>query len=175
MKKITLLALLTLAVGFSCYAQDNEVLDFFILTDMYCVNEKYSIDDKIGDLLPEETVIMWVTNDSLNIISAFIPDSVDTKKDILLALAKVKYIDCNLTKGKVIYVDDSPKLCAQGNIVSTFFKGSNAQYLIIEKLERKNPKDPYQYVCFTFCYKPVNGVWYLFQMFGKTLELKHKF
>lgn len=175
MKKITLIALLTIALGFGCFAQDNEVLDFFTLTNMYCVNEEHSIEDDIRPFFPKETVIMWASKDTLNIISAFIPDSVDSKKDVLLALAKVKYIDCNLTKSKIIYEDDSPKFCAQGKIASVFFKGSNAQYLIIEKLKGKNPKDPYQYVCFTLYYKPVNGRWYLLQMFGKTLELKHKF
>lgn len=175
MKKITLIALLTLAVGFGCFAQDDEVVDFFTLTEMYCVNEEHSIENNIARLFPNKKVIMWASNDTLNIISAFIPDSVDSKNDKLFALAKVKYIDCNLTKDEIIYEDDSPKLCAQGKITSVFFKGSNAQYLIVEKLKGRNPKDPYQYVCFTLYYKPVNGMWYLLQMYGKTLELKHKF
>ncbi len=175
MKNLTLAILLTLAVGFGSFAQDDDVVDFFILTEMYCVNEEHSIENNIRNLFPRETVIMWASNDTLNIISAFVPDSTDLKNDKLFALAKVKLIDCNLTKREIVYIDDSPKICAQGSIVSTFFKGSNAQYLVIEKLARRNPNDPNQFVCFTFYYKPVNGMWYLLQMYGKTLKLKHKF
>ncbi len=175
MKNLTVLVLLTIMFRFGCFAQGGEVLDFFTLTDMYCVNEEYKMNESIKGLLPGKAIIMWVSTDTLNMFSVFIPDSVDSRKDKVYALGKFELIDCDITKKEIIYEEDTPKICAKGNLSSTLFKGSTSRYFVIEKLNRKNPKDPYQYLCFTIYYKPVNGVWYMLQMFGKTLELKHKF
>jgi len=176
MKIVILISILTIGFYLNGVAQqDKDTVDVFMLSEAYCNgNPNYKAGDNIRKNFPENTYLMWITKNDSSIFYGVVPDSLDTNNDKMFAFANVRFQNCNSLKQKVEFDKLAPKHCAQGKIYSPFFEGENAQFLVFEKLPRINPKDPYQYVCLTFYYKLVNGTWEILQLYGKTMELKHK-
>ena len=173
MKNIILIAVLTIASQMVCLGQDDATVDFFNLSEAYCNgNANYKTGENIARYFPSNAYIMWVTKDGTDVFYGIIPDSIDSENDKIFAFANVKFID-NSTVKDIVFDGNHPRVCGQGTIYSPFFNGESAKYLVFEKLKRKNPNDPYQYISLSFYYKPVNGKWQMLQLYGKTMKLVH--